>query len=575
MSIHSSKQTILSFEQNAAFHARLAQKQLDENRFLPAIRSYCRALESDPKNPEYKLGLASVYTDMCCYEKSNRILLRLARERADHANECYFGMGCNYLGEGYYEQARDSFLLYLQREPDGTYAEDAEEMLMMIEDEFEARLQEEEVSIAVAQRAEEGKRALDMGDSKRAIRFLKEAVEQAPKLTYVRNNLALAYFLDNQKEQALLETKRVLKDEPNNIHALCNLAIVLGQDQTSGPAAKALNRVEKQTSETPDEALKAALTLFEANRLDSARKFFDQALDFFPYDDRTLFFAGVCAYNAGAYERALELFDRMAQCEENGGVGGYYRALCKDAIAGRTTVKSLTLQRQVPVEEAVRRIKFLNSIAAGPKEEMLRAWNSDPQFREYMFWALNLFDSSLQDTVIELLGLVGDDVAEETLRDFLMRREGAKEQKNHIFAILKNMGAEEPYIAVMDGTLVEARLTRTTVADENFPREYAAVMELCAKRMHERGLDDLIESALSVWNRFIQRLRGALPPLQNKAAWAAAVEMIAARMDGLKPDPDEVCQAYRVSHTALVHSYRELKRILQRGKGEEQDGSDD
>lgn len=95
-----------------------------------------RALKCDPENREIRIAMAQVLTEMNRFEESNRILFALTRGGADAEAdpECYFGMGCNFVGLYDYGHARDSFERYLELEPDGAFLYDAYDMLDALDD---------------------------------------------------------------------------------------------------------------------------------------------------------------------------------------------------------------------------------------------------------------------------------------------------------------------------------------------------------------------------------------------------------------------------------------------------------
>jgi tetratricopeptide (TPR) repeat protein len=554
---------VLSFKRQGDFHARIANRYADRGDFLQALAFFRRAVSDDPKNMEYKLSLASLYSDMYCYERSNQYLYRIVRESEQELTECYYGMGCNFLGLQNLYEAQESFLLYLQKDPDGRYALDAEDMLMFIEDEMEAREQDEHIPLEAQEQADEGKNALDKGELERAIELLEPVVEQAPQLYYARNNLALAHYLFGNLDVAKQHARIVIDRDKENIHALCNMAIFEGLDTRSEVVAQCLERVSRLSAQAPDEAYKAALTMFEAGWVKHALAFFEQALSFSPYDARTLYCAGVCAYNEKDYPRALRFFNDMALVEDEGGIGGFYRQVAKRALEG-SVEPPLSLSMQVPLYEAVRRVKALNDMTKRDIRYIDRMWREDSQFRNYVKWALKLADGNVQNAMVDLLGLIGDTQAEETLRMYLMAPDVMREQKNRTMSALKSMGAREPYVAYTGHGVVEARVTLVASLGEGVPRGYAAVVEIFVRSMRERGLEALIEPAVRAWERYIKGLAAPLPRLQQKQAWAAALESLALREDGETPDTANIAEVYGTKQSLIEARVTRLTRALAR-----------
>jgi hypothetical protein len=317
----------------------------------------------------------------------------------------------------------------------------------------------------------------------------------------------------------------------------------------------------------PDEAYKAALSMFEAGWIKQALSFFEQALAFDPYDIRTLYCAGVCAYNEKDYGKAQRYFDEMAQVEDEGGIGGYFRQLAKRAQDGDVE-PNLGLVMQVPLYEAVRRVKYLNESTKRDLHQIERMWREDLQFKSYVKWALNLADGNVQNAMVDLLGILGDEEAEETLRMYLMESDVMREQKNRTMSALKNMGAKEPYVAWTGQGVVEARVTLVAALGDDVPPSYTTVLEMCVRIMRQRRLDDLVEEAVHIWEAYMKGLVSPYPNLQQKPAWSAALEALAIRQKGEAPDLALIAITYGTKQSLVESRVMRLSRSMTKGRKE-------
>ena len=109
-------------------------KELEKNDLIAAIAKYREAYERAPEDAEIAIALAEILSQMQRFEESNRILFRLLADREDAPPECHFGLACNYFGLQDYDRAADSLEDYLELEPDGEFAADAEDFLDLIDD---------------------------------------------------------------------------------------------------------------------------------------------------------------------------------------------------------------------------------------------------------------------------------------------------------------------------------------------------------------------------------------------------------------------------------------------------------
>ncbi len=109
-------------------------KELEKNDWIAAIAKYREAYERAPEDPEISIALAEILSQMQRFEESNRILLCLMVNEQELPPEVHFGLACNYFGLQDYDCAADSLEDYLDEEPDGPFAADAEDFLDLIDD---------------------------------------------------------------------------------------------------------------------------------------------------------------------------------------------------------------------------------------------------------------------------------------------------------------------------------------------------------------------------------------------------------------------------------------------------------
>ena len=183
---------VLPFAQSGDFFYKRGLEKLDKNNLPDAMAYYGRALKCDPENREIRIAMAQVLTEMNRFEESNRILFALTRGGADAEAdpECYFGMGCNFVGLYDYGHARDSFERYLELEPDGAFLYDAYDMLDALDD---AEFEEHGDGLVALSRedraydlADEGRGLLEQDRYEEAVEALQHALTLAPKLAEER-----------------------------------------------------------------------------------------------------------------------------------------------------------------------------------------------------------------------------------------------------------------------------------------------------------------------------------------------------------------------------------------------------
>src|SRR5690554_1773027 len=107
---------VIPFDQNGQFYHRKAKKHMDNNNYLNALSLYRKAVEKEPQNVEYLLDLAEVFTEMGCFDQSSKVLFSIL-QRENARVDCYFGLGCNFLGMQDYARAMECFEKYLDIDP--------------------------------------------------------------------------------------------------------------------------------------------------------------------------------------------------------------------------------------------------------------------------------------------------------------------------------------------------------------------------------------------------------------------------------------------------------------------------
>ncbi|WLR53310.1 tetratricopeptide repeat protein [Bacillus tianshenii] len=200
-----------------------------QQRDLKKARHYLlRAASMDEEEPTFLCQLAIVTAELGHYQEANEMLEKVLRELEPEMTDCYYFLANNYAYLGLFHEARMHIEAYLREAPDGEYAEDAHELLQLLQledsldDETGDSLQAEEALII---RHEEAKKLLEEGKLEEAEGVLKEVIKDYPEFWAAYNNLALAYFYRGLATEAVQLTEEVLEKNEGNLHALCNMAV--------------------------------------------------------------------------------------------------------------------------------------------------------------------------------------------------------------------------------------------------------------------------------------------------------------------------------------------------------------
>ena len=562
---------VLPFQQSGDFFYKRGLEKLDKNNLPDAIAYYGRALKCDPDNREIRIAMAQVLTEMCRFEESNRILFALTRggrdEEADP--ECYFGMGCNFVGLYDYENARNALEHYLALDPDGEFIYDAYDMLDAIDDaEFGAEgdglfaLSKEDRAYDLA---EEGRTLLEQDQYEAAVEALQHALTLAPKLAYARNNLALAYFCMRDNKRAAAEAHAVLRDDPKNVQAMCNLAMVYSAMHDDTNANRMADALLRQETDEPEEINRIALVLMELGRFEEAYGVMQRLVRYYPYETGAVHRLAVCAYETGRYQEATECYDKLLKINAGDTVARYYRGLCRAAQTGgmpHGRKREFMFHYQVPVDEMIARVSRLNAILSLPQEEIAARWREDDELLNLVEWGFSMPEEGIKRALLSLVASFHDARAEALLRDYAMRMDQPDRLKQEAFALLAQMGAEGPFVGYIGGRLVESSISFAKGFPADLPKAYGEVITACIGEMYGKWPEKVLIAAVQLWADHVALLGGQYPRLNRHQvmAMAAALAYLACKQCGEKTARADVCMQYGVSALRLNNALSKLTK---------------
>lgn len=551
---------VLQFAQDGEFYYRSGSSKLEKNDLTGAIASYRMALKLDPKNYDAVLGIAEILTAMGRTEESNRLLMVKFREEERPA-EAYFGMGCNFFAQREYDQARMSFDKYLDEDPEGEFAYTAYDMAEAIDDGTAQAYQDGPFAVPGYTEAEQARRLMEKEDFKGAIELLEKTVEEHPELSYARNNLALCYYCVHDYDKATDQVGAVLKEEPQNIQAHCNLAIFMRGAKDDVGLKRQVDYLKTVATEDADDLNRLCVTFMDlrefAVALPIAKKLYNKK----SFDPAVIHRLGLCAYYTGEWAYALSCYDKLIKIDGEDSIARFYRGICKAAIMGAPKAMSLMLNYQVPAEEVIARIKKLNEYIHIPREKLMEMWKEGGDVRMTAKWGLTLPDQSVKRAILSFIASFRDETAEEILRDFALRKEESTDLKRDTFAMLKAINAREPYLSYIDGELVESRVSLMPVMPKGLPKAYGEVMENCVDYMRGIRDDRCISTAVKLWGKYVNGL-SSYPPISNgqKMALAAALEYEACRKCGVEVTKLELCSKYGISMVRFNNAMGKLNK---------------
>lgn len=217
------KGKVLSFIPTGEYYFTKGLKAFRRRDFHKGKKYLQRALQLEPYEPMIACQLAIINTELGEYQQSNQLLHMVLEELDQDLVECHYFLANNYAHLGFFKDAYHHANCYLELEPDGEFAEDAEDLLEVLTLEAD-EIEEEELygQDDLIMKQEQAQELLESGHFPKAIKILKEVIAEFPEYWSAYNNLALAYFYLGEYEKAFEILDNVMEQNPGNLHAVCN-----------------------------------------------------------------------------------------------------------------------------------------------------------------------------------------------------------------------------------------------------------------------------------------------------------------------------------------------------------------
>lgn len=217
---------LIPFIQNSEYFFKKSLQAYRRRDLYKAKKLLNRALHFDPEQSVYMCQLAIILSELGDYKESNDLLLAVVANIEPELLDCYYLIANNYAHLGLFQESKKYAYKYLEKDPEGEYMEDTQDLLDLLnieleEIEIEDFMDEDNLIL----KQEEACLLLERGELKEAIVLLEQLIKDHPDFWSAHNNLALSFFYLGDSDKALSITHDVLEKCKGNLHALCNLTI--------------------------------------------------------------------------------------------------------------------------------------------------------------------------------------------------------------------------------------------------------------------------------------------------------------------------------------------------------------
>ncbi|MFC4768353.1 tetratricopeptide repeat protein [Effusibacillus consociatus] len=533
---------VIPFRLDAAFFFERAVKHLDRHNLQNALKYFRKAMEYEPDNPVNHCNLAGVLSELGKFEESNEILENVLESIDPQMYECYFYMANNWANMGFYDKAEEYAARYLDLEPQGEFAKDAEEMLEILIEEFgggEVLRQRVEEKEAERKEQDLARKLLEQGKFMEATTYLQKTIDQHPDLIAPRNNLSLAYYYLGHLETAVDIAQEVLVKDPNNIHARCNLAVFYQHLGRKEELDSLLNGLRKVYPLNFDQSYKLATTMGILGEHQTAYRLFLQLSRWTENPDPSLLHCvAASACNTGNFPFARRIWQDIQILDPKGEVAPFYLKLLDEAESGGTSISPVSYHYQIPFHEQFKQMQ--EQMKTGKTGN----WRNDPLIRSSLFWALQHGEIETKIQVIQTFALIADQEVEQALREFINRPDEIEQLKMLAVYVLRHIGAEGTY---------------TDMA--GLKQDWKEILDTAWTVLAVHG-HELYDVTRRIWSDFLVKSLEQPPRMTQPNTWAAGLAYLVLRQQGITVTQSEVAEQFGVSVGTVSKISRQIAQKI-------------
>lgn len=538
---------IVEFDVGVDRLLNIAYKKIDKSEYVNAVSILKKALVEDPENVDVLLELASVYSKMNMIDKSNRFAY-LALDLKHNEMSLYL-LGNNFLKLHMYDQGIEYFNRIIDMYPDGDYADYVE---LVID-----RLEDKEVTgreLKLLNLTQKGKKYLENEEYDKAIKLFSRVNMAVPEHTFIKNNLAMAYFYDKQTEKSIKLCKEVIATSRYDIYANCNLALFYYRLNKKHELNKQLDKLLKLEPVTQEEYLKIISIYCEMKRHEDVIRVVKQAGMVYSYDITYMYFLAAANYNLGNVNKSLSIYHDIIKIDEDNFEAYYYIK----AINSLMKPKSIDYYNQLPMVAVIDCVKQIKAMMDMTREELVRNWTEEN--RLIAMWGLRYRDDGVKRLCISILSVVDDEGSERALREALFSTSMSDEVKKDILANLQFMGVPQPYPAYFAGDILNVKVSVSTIDNAKSLEKPQKAIDIFKNGIREEEDPDMLKECIEMYVLILNM--GMDVNFRSTNALCAVIEMSVCEMNAVEYDKGDIIKRYKTTAKTFDAYCQKLSDIL-------------
>ncbi|MEA4846384.1 MAG: hypothetical protein VB106_04025 [Clostridiaceae bacterium] len=544
---------VITFERGAEFYFDLAYKYIQKGRLKTALRYIEKAVDLKPYDSFLQFNYAGLLAEQGDIDRSTEVLVNIVKNIDPNYLECYFGLGCNYLQLQKIKKSSEYFSIYLEKDPSGEFAEEAEElleMLTMIKD-ANNNLDDEELE-KIYKIEEEAIDHLEKKEYEKATQKFETVVQMLPNAVPARNNLSLAYYYLGLLDKAIELAREVLSYEETNVHANCNLAIFYNKQGTASLVKKQLRIISKIRTDSEDYLYKIGDTYGSLGKHIDAYKTFKKLLAADPHNPMYVHLTAVAAFNSRKYGESIRLWEKLDQLDGENMLSAYYIETAKRQLNIGNENICFSYIYQLPKEEIKNRLDFIYKFIEMQKVECRDQLANNKHVLDILYFGMNfdkyflrklIFNKIKNDRLVEV---------EQAIRKLMLRDDVENYIKMESVFLLNSIDAKEPYTVNFDGEKRNVTIDSLDFPESEWEKPWGEVKRRTISMMrgkYKRPYKKIVED---IWYEFIKSTFPEVPEIDDVNIWAAALEYTYCRLCNAGASEHQLAEKYNIASVPLL-----------------------
>ncbi len=485
---------IIPFEKDINRYIRLATMRIENKDYLGAL-TFLFDGEKVCKNYEFYEQIARVYSLMEQYEMSNLYWFRyLYYAPKDKASMCYEELAINYFyldnlwASGYYFHKKisvDGFISKQDIDPeiiDFFSGEDAKKYAYRIVYPYD-----------------KADYSLEKTNARRFIRAgnFKESIVELEKLPYpchdeqTLDDLAVAYLMLDDYENAEKTAREHLKRKGDNLNAYCNLSTIFDMKKDGENAEFYYQKALALYNDNDDDCYKIVSPAIERKDHLTAKMCFERIIKDRPYDFTMRFFYAQALINLGDYEKGLKELKKAYLHNPKDFVVEHYINIAKKLNLGsdiEAKMLPFAYYKELPKKCQTAYKKKINELAKNPQNISVQIKKDET--KKMLTWGLIFGKDSLMKECAIILSYCDKKVFKELALNVLLNPDVSADAKRLLAYALTIAGIKGKMAVVAGSYYSEFSLKKLLCEKHEASRIYISAYALCLSRMLFYGVDD-------------------------------------------------------------------------------------